>query len=297
MSNRIIIWLLAGCMLSILTACNGRDPTGPPDDGNTPPVSFAIETDPTLSPDGRFVYFIRTDTMFLDRSGIYRANSADAVRSLVLSGTDFTSPGVSPGGDSVAFIRNGQVWFYRPSDGRTLASGFDTPVRSVLYIDGQTILLNMSLNSLSLRDLTDNSELRNWAGREPGLTEPNTIVYLDDAGMDLYYVLEWPVGSQLALELQSISTPIGIHIPSWPDYDSGRNYLLFTQSSGAGEYKVIVTRPATTSGRDTVATASAPKAIFLPDGRIVYTAEDGRLWQTDVTGSFHLPFTATADPD
>jgi hypothetical protein len=284
-------------MLSILAACDGSDPTGPPDGGISPPVSFAIETDPTLSPDGRYVYYIRTDTMFLDRSGIYRANSADAIRSPVLTGTDFSSPSVSPSGDSVAFIRNGQVWFYRPSDGRTLASGIDFPASSVLYIDGQTILLNTSVSSLSQWDLADGSELRNWAGRNPSLVGPNTIVYLQSGGTDRENVIECNFGSQIDIILETISTSLGINPPFWPDLGSGGDYLVFTLGSGAGEYKVIVTRPATTSGRDTVATASAPKAIFLPDGRIVYTGEDGRLWQTSVTGSSHLPFTATADPD
>ena len=139
MKNVLIIFFI------LFIGCDkDKSPTDPTDNDNSTGFEYGyyIETDPTISSDRNYVFFVATDTSDneISGSGIYYARVVNPIRKLILRGDNYRNPVPSPNNQLIAFIKSGNVKiFNRILDTTTVLTDYKN-YSSIIFLNDSILL-------------------------------------------------------------------------------------------------------------------------------------------------------------
>lgn len=273
--------LLIALSLAAVIGC-GDESKGPTVDVKP---SFNIETEPSLSFDREFVYFIGNDEDDSALSGIYRARVTEPVRELILSGTDLHSPTVSPDNSTVAYLKGERVHFLRLSDGKDVPATINAVFESLLWVN-DTSLIGSRDDMLYLVDQGGRTSTLLRSGWDPSLISTNEIAAFIPSLEGTYLAISFDprfMQSSSLFVIQASSRP------HWPSVDTSMANMAFSVTENDSHQIHLVQQPV--MGSKVIAVSSRhPKALFIDLQTILFTGPDGRLYRTNMNGSQTDPF-------
>lgn len=254
--------------------------------GNGNGGSYALETEPSLSPDRAYIYYISSDTAYDRYNGIFRTSVASPIREKIFHGEGYHSPTIGFDNNTVAYLESGQIRYFRISDMTGWQSNFTDVFESIIFIHDSILLAN---RHDTLWQVQESEELlfrfphRGW---DPTLVTKDTFVCF--AGEDLtYHIIKHNVYSTRPETLHTITTS---GRPRWPTYDPQSGRLAYCIEM-PGERRIY-------SAEDTpifIDSSSFSKPYILNWNLIIFTGPDGRFYQSDFYGTKSVPFIFVGD--
>ncbi|HDL03881.1 MAG: hypothetical protein DRP46_01915 [Candidatus Zixiibacteriota bacterium] len=271
--------LLCLLVIAVIFAC-GDEYYGPePDDG---PVITAIETEPSLSPDGNYIYYISSDTTDEYYSGIFRISVSTLIRRKLVHGTGYHSPTAGFNNSMIAFLDSGRVNYFSLIDLSRRTSSLSESFISISYIR-DSILLGYRTDSLFL--ISDSGEVSPLpvTGWDPRVISEDVFIYFTGKSPEFYAVMNniFVVDPDTLLALNTSARP------SWPTLTRTYNQLAYDVS--AGSRREIYTAQLGGDSPLLIANSQYSKSLYLEDGRLIFTGSSGSFYYSDYTGANPQP--------
>ena len=265
--------------IAVIFACGDEYYGSGPDDG---PDITAVETEPSLSPDGIYIYYISTDTADQYYSGIFRISVSTLIRQKLVHGMGYHSPTVGFNNGMVAFLDSGRVNYFSLFDLSRRTSSLTDNFASISYIR-DSILLGYRSDSLFL--INDSGEvsplpLKGW---DPRVLSEDIFIYFTGKSPEFYAVRN----NIFVIDPDTLLTLNTSARPSWPTLTEAYDQLAYDVS--AGSRREIYTAQLGGDSSLLIANSQYSKSLYLEDGRLIYTGLDGRLFYSDYTGASPRP--------
>jgi hypothetical protein len=257
---------------------------------NGGPDRYRIETEPTLTPNRNYIYYITTDTSNTAKSGIYRAKAKKPVREEVLLGEGFHSPTLSPDNNTLAFLESAKINYFRLSDQSRWKSSVTDGFESIVFVN-DSLLAACRYNSIFL--LNENSGIADFFtdGWDPTLVMPDTIVYLieDTIGsVNTYRIVKNDISNNQPDTILNIGHLELFEFPRWPTLEPLIGRLTYAVRTPIINY---VFSAEIGSGVSThIDTTRYEKPYIINYDLIIFTGPDGRFYQSDFSGEAIFPF-------
>jgi len=242
---------------------------------------YAIETEPSLSLDRSYIYYVSTDTSYDQFSGIYRASVATPVREKILLGENFHSPTVGPNNDILAYLDSSRIKFYNISDSTNWSSDVTDSFESIVMIDTNLI---MACRDDSLF-LVENGSLQFYAmGWDPTIISLDTFLYVigDDS---LYHIIK---GNKFNILPDTLFTYKTMARLRWPSIHPQSGRFVFDLNWFA--QNMIYSR---TTGLDSLTfidSSEYSKGLLVNYDQVIFTGPDGRFYISPYNGAYSVPY-------
>ncbi|MDH3889669.1 MAG: hypothetical protein OEV49_01180 [candidate division Zixibacteria bacterium] len=262
-----------------------EDPTKSGGSGFHP--RYKIETEPTRTLDGQYIYYIATDTLNLGNSGVFRAEIDKPIRELVLAGEDLHSPTLAPDNNRLAYLNGGIIEYYNLSTQAVDTSSIDREFSSIVYLN-DTLLVGRANMSIYIVNEVRGTLINVGNGWHPSVVTQDTFTYTAprhglndvvvkrDASLTVNDTL-------LTLPLESTWRTI-----LWPGGDPSSDRWVWVRSSNNGlALHAVQLQPYVDRMLDST---MSEKALLLGPDKIIFTSFDGRFYETDWAGSDPFPW-------
>lgn len=251
--------------------------------GHTGPGLYSIETEPSLSPDRNYLYYISNDTTSSLYRGIYRASVETPVREKILHGLNYHSPTISLDNNTIAYLDSGKINYYRMSDMAKWTSAVADSFESILFVSDSVILANRN-DSLFLVDEAEKASAFWIIGWDPTLVSRDTFVYF--VGTDsAYHIVK---NNLYNIHPETLFTVATTAWPRWPSFDPESNHLAFEIERF--HQKFIYSAEVAADTFIFIDSSEYSKPYILNHNLIIFTGPDGRFYQSDFYGTKSVPF-------
>ncbi|UCD93387.1 MAG: hypothetical protein JSU69_06320 [Candidatus Zixiibacteriota bacterium] len=274
--------LAALILIAVLLGC-GDEYYGPTGSGGGNHGPYPVETEPSLSPDLNYIYYVSTDTAHNLYSGIYRASVGQPKREKIFAGAGLHSPSVGFDNNTVAYIDSGRIKYYRMSDMSGWPSNVTDSFGSIFYLsnDPLDILIGQRNDSIFLVTESEGAVPFIARGWDPTFVFKDTFVYL--TGEDsIYHIIKSNIYN---LSPDTLFTLITNAWPHWPSLERNSGWVGY---SLAWYYQRFIY-----AAKDTfhfVDSSDYLKPLMLRYNMIIYTGPDGRFYQSNFYGTKSVPF-------
>ncbi len=269
-------------ILAFLISCG--DENYGPIGGGSDPGPYTIESEPSLSPDKNFVYYIANDTITYLYSGIYRLDIGVPKREKILYGHTYHSPSVNFDNKLVAYLDANIINYYNFSLDSHYVLDSSSYYESIFYVSND-VLLGNRFDSIFVIDETGFSYFL-LEGRDPTYVAPDSFVYLSGEDSVFSILLKNVVLPNLPETLVTIST--GTALPRWPSLHSVSGRLAY--GIEFSQQKFIYTIGQSDTGFVFVDSSDYSKPLLLRENLLIFTGPDGRFYQSDAHGNKTVPF-------
>lgn len=269
--------------LILFAGCGDEYYGSGPDDPE--PLTTVIESEPSLSPDGNYIYYISTDTTDSFYSGIFRISLDNLSRQKLVHGTGYHSPTVGSDNRTVAYLKDGRINYFSLAN----LSGRESPVTDTFYTIfylRDTILIGGRNDSLFL--ITDSGEVSRMpieSGWDPCYIAEDRFVYFSGEASDFYAfrttIFAIDPDSDTLLHLSMSARP------HWPTLAENFDHIAFDIFDGA--YRFIYTAPLGGNSPRFIAESEHIRPLYLNDGRLLFTGPNGRFYYSDYEGAPAVP--------
>ncbi len=269
----LIISLIAGCDKNN-TVLKSSGPGG----------AYPIETQPSLSLDRQYIYYINTDTTIPANDGIYRVNTATAERERLLTGSSFASPTISPDNLILAFLFSGTIVYYDMANKEIRSSEISNKFASITFFD-DTLLAGQLDSSIFVIKTNKRSVTPFFQGWDPVASGLKKFAYVRNfsAGRSILKVSFITNSESPVQSLGNIATP------GWPSIDTVSNRFTCTLNIDSKKFIIAGTIRGETHMIDST---NYPGSVIVSADKIIFTGPDGRFYVSDFAGKLAVPFVA-----
>ncbi|UCE24253.1 MAG: hypothetical protein JSU74_13340 [Candidatus Zixiibacteriota bacterium] len=256
----------------------------------TEPEHYSKETEPTLSLDREFIYFVVSDTLFPDKHGIYRARVDSPAREKVLAGFGFHSPVVSASGFEVAFLTGSTLNYLKLADGTVTSAGVSGNYEVILPLN-DSLYVGCAGQQLYLINSRDSSVTRLGTGSDPTRYGPNRFIALTEVSAGAYAILKFTYRDDVEGDLFSIDTLDMLSASGeirWLSLESIQKRYVYVEKLDT--VNNVYTGQVGTTVKNFIATTDHVKAHILGYNLLIYPGPDGRFYQSNFEGSSKAPF-------
>ena len=269
----------------MLVGCS-EDSTGSDGSGNYVP-RYLVESEPTRTLDGRYVYYIATDTINLGQSGIFRAEVNKPIREMILAGVDLHSPTLAPNNTTLAYLNGGIIEHYSLLTETIDTSDIVREFRSIAWLN-DTMLVARADWSIYLVNELRGTLTAVGDGWYPSVVARDTFTYTAPR----YGLSDVVVKCDASLAVCDIVLTLPFSMTSglilWPSRDPSSDRWVWVRSTGDG-MTVHAVQAQPYLDREFPPTMG-DKALLLGPDKIIFTSFDGRFWETDWDGSDPFPW-------
>jgi hypothetical protein len=294
---------LAALAILVVVGCSG-DPTEP--HSNTYDDWLFLESEPSLTFNREFIYYIRTDTANQWRSGVYRAKVNKPVREPILLRQGLHSPTITSNGTVVAYLDSGRIYYYNIYDSTLRESVVTESFKSIVYINDSLLLAgridNVSrFDSLFIINEAAGSVSYFDYGYHPTFIARDTFLCMVETINSEFFLLWRDLSGELSDTLLRFDDLSEFGIPCWPTYEPSQNRIAFVLTQGANYllYSGQITEVGSHDKEATanmIGTALTEKAYILDYNLIIYTGRDGRFYQINYSGTNTFAFWTDLGP-
>jgi hypothetical protein len=271
-----IALLIAGC---------DKDSIIPSNSG--PDGAYSIETQPALSLDRQYIYYINIDTALPANNGIYRINTATAVREKIIPGDRFSSPTISPDNRTLAYLDSGKIFLYNMI-GKTIApSGIPDTFASITFISDSLIAGHFD-SSIYIINIEKKTVTQFFSGWDPVACGWDDFVAIRKAS-GYFYISRFPFGTNIEDLVLFLG---GDTIPSWPSFDTASERLTYTINDDGRKKIYAGVRRGESHLIDSTDFAGS---VIVSANKIIFTGHDGRFYVSDFAGQLAVPFVPEID--
>lgn len=246
-----------------------------------------IESEPTRTLDGRYVYFIATDTSGHVESGIFRAEVEIPVRQMILAGEDLHSPTMAPDNNTLAYLNGRIIEHYDLSTKTVDTSSIDREFRSIAWLNDSLLVACEYPYIYIVNELRETATVVG-EGWDPSPVSRDTFIYVVSGPGEGYSVVTCDVSLSACDTIFFVSTVDNVGIVRWPSLWPQMGRLAWGRDNING-MDVFVGEINPYSVREICATARI-KPLLLGHDKIIFTSFDGRFWETDWAGSNSVPW-------
>ncbi|PKK82138.1 MAG: hypothetical protein CVT49_15225 [candidate division Zixibacteria bacterium HGW-Zixibacteria-1] len=254
-------------IFTIFVACGDEYYGSSPDDN---PTYVTIETEPALSSDGTYIYYISTDTSDSYYSGIFRVSVASLQRQKLVHGLGYHSPTVSFNNNNLAYLDAGRINYQSLFDMSHRESSIPDSFLSIAYIRDSILVASRNDSIFVVTDSGDMSPLvpKGW---DPTILSEDTFLYFTGKSPDFYVVRNNIYG----VRPETLFSMSGTARPRWPAMMTGYNYLSYEIADWSRHYFYVRKTPSDTAVA--IGDSKYAKSILLKDGRILFTGDIGQF--------------------
>ncbi len=272
-------------------ACDNDD-SGPTSNEPTwtEPEHYSKETEPSLSLDREFLYFVVSDTLFPDKHGIYRARVDSPAREQVLAGFGFHSPVASANGFEVAFLTGSTLNYLKLADGTVTSAGVSGNYEAILALN-DSLYVGCVGQQLYFINSRDSSVTRLGTGRDPTRYGPNRFIAVTEVGAGAYAILRFTYRNDVEEDPFSIDTLEILGASGeirWVSLESTQNRYVYVEMLDT--VNNVYTGQVGTTVKNFIATTDHVKPHMLGYNLLIYPGPDGRFYQSNFEGSSKAPF-------
>ncbi len=265
-----VILLILGC---------SEKPTRP--GGNYVP-RYSFESEPTLSPDRQWVYFIATDTVTPANSGIYRAPISRPASETVLLGESLHSPTIAPDNRTLAYLDAGEIEYYDLLSQTGSSANIRRAFESIQYIN-DSLLVAQADSSVWLINDRRSMVSHIGRGRDPSALVGDTFIYLAPVDGTAGGIVKCDASFAVRDTIFCIAPHDQPGSARWPAWDPAGSTMVWVYHTSS-DTAVYVGQGQPSNNRRLAATTQR-KALIVRPGTVIFTGNDGRFYQTDYTGS------------
>ncbi len=283
--------LLVGPVILAVAGCNPDDSgTNAPDNTFIDPVYYSAEYEPSLSVDGKYVYFITADTLLQEKNGIYRADVDSPRREKILFGFGFHSPVQFPDQSGLAFLTGGTVNYLNFASGAVSPAGVSGSYQSIVFINDN--LMIGCIGKLLYLINTETSQVSQFgSGCDPTYYAPNQIIALSDRTGGIWGVHKFTYsmnseGTEITVDTLALIAAEGDI--RWLSLEPTRDRYVYVEDRDS--VGLVFTGQLGVSGKYFIAETGHVKAHMLDFNQLIYQGPDGRFYKSDFIGSYHVPF-------
>jgi hypothetical protein len=276
--------IILAALLATVSGC-GDEEYGVSRNGDSHISFFVIETQPSLSPDGEYVYYIANDTAQFKYSGVYRARVTMPLREKIYHGFSFRSPSIAFDNNTIAYLDSDKIRYYRISDMRQWASGITDGFESIVFINDGSLVAHRN-DSLFLIDESSDSSIFILPGWDPTLVARDTFVYFSRSIEDsTYHIVRYSFGTDSPETLLTLTTAAR---PRWPTLDIASGHMAYGLEFF--DQKFIYTTEIGGDSSIFIDSTEYLKPYILNYNLLIYTGPDGRFYQSGFYGGKGVPF-------
>jgi len=275
-------------LLTMLLFCMGCEEKAPTESNPDPETGgYRLESEPSLSPDGRYVYYIATDTIDPSRSGLWRAEVVKPERAELHNGTAFSSPSASPNGNVVAYLDSSRIGYYSISQHRSWASSVALEYDALVMLN-EDQLIGERDDSLFLISEAATTTQFVTRGYDPTLVAVDTFVYLVPMPGYAYGVVKSGLPEMEPDTVYYVSVADWSGVIRWASLHNGNGKLVWTHE--ISNLNTIVTGQLPFSDPIPIDVSPTKKPCIISEFLIIFTGPDGRFWKSDFEDSGIWPF-------
>lgn len=284
---RAVVWMvmIVAILLPLMLVGCSEDSTGS-GGGNYVP-RYLVESEPTRTLDGRYIYFIATDTINLGKSGIFRAEVDKPIREMILAGENLHSPTLAPNNTTLAYLNGGIIEHYNLLTGTIGTSNIAREFRSIAWLN-DTLLVARANWSIYIVNELRGTLINAMTGWYPSVVTRDTFTYTAPRYGLSDVVIKCgasPMACDIVLTLP-FSMTSGLIL--WPGRELSSDRWVWVQNTGFG-MRVHAVQAQPFSDRE-IDSTMGDKALMLGPDKIIFTGFDGRFWETDWAGSDPFPW-------
>jgi hypothetical protein len=283
--HRLYLFLI----LSVVLACGCTEDRPTRSNGEQ---HFSLETDPQLSPDGNYIYYVSLDSFLLDNSGIYRASVLTPIREKIVSGVGLSSPTLSPDNQTLVYIDSGDIRWYDLISHNTgqFPSGFLW--NAIVFVDTSELIACRD-SFIELINIAALSAAGLGLGFEPDNDRDSTYIISTNLEPDFRLILRenyWNGQTDTLLKAQFPGLIPPIRSPS---KHPSNDHLVFSIRNGSA-YDIYSARGDTLT---VLGKSNRSGVEIVADDLVLFTGPVGLLYRTTVSGGMPLPWVHVEDPD
>jgi len=281
-------------LLLILLICCDDDNSTNSINSNGDAATTWIESEPSLTADRSYIYYINKDTVSSEKSGIYRARIDQPIREEVLHGEGYHSPTMIVDNDTLAFLdSNGIINFYDISEKSLSVSGITDDFNSITFVNDSFIVGNRD-DSLFLVNKRENTVSFFSLGWDPIFYAVDTFLCITRGGTGYYQITRFDDfdTSPNILHGFNISPP---SMPRWASAESLLNRFVFVIEDY--DKKEVYTGMLDTNDLILIDSTGFNKPCLIDYDFIIYSGPDGRFFQSNYAGTNKFPFWQEINPE
>ena len=285
-------------LVLLFISCTEQTPVNNVNGNNNNETSFfRIEIEPSLSFDRNTLLMVRADTLIPSLNGIYSAQVNNPIRTEEYLRDKIISPTLGVNTNVMAFLRTSKLYFYDKLLDTSYISSLSQSFQMVIFLNDTMLIgeilqsiVTISYPSLNISTLAE--------GFLPAIYRADTIAYLNSFTSSVHIIhlatptkiLSLPsVGGDIAIDTIFASRPKSFSIePNSRRYCyslwNGQNFDIYSGGSGNETDKKI-------------AESDFSGVIMLNANSILFTGNDGRLYETDFLGKISIPYWAAVNSD
>ena len=276
--------VLAGTIMVVLMlACSEK----PVDSNGSETGRYLVETEPTLSLDGQYVYLVATDTVISGNSGIYRARVGKPVREKVLAGNGLHSPTIAPDNFTLAYLSGGRISYYDLSTGNSSASSVTGSFESIQFLN-DTLLVAQIASAVYLVNESGNTKTLVAEGWEPSAAVRDTFIYVVPIPGYAYGIVKCDASLMVRDTIFYVSVLDNSGIVRWPSWNPSSDRLAWVHDDTRSlQVHVGAVQP---YGDREIDITAHEKALMIHPDLVIFTGPDGRFHQSNFAGSDIAPW-------
>jgi len=247
--------------------------------------AYNVETEPSLSPDKQFIYYISTDSARNRYSGIYKAALGAPIRERVLFGNNYHSPVLNFDNNTLAFLEFGRIKYFNLAGMTTYVSAVNDSFESIIFLNESIIIGNRRDSLFSVNESNETSLFAALGWDPTSIARDTFICFVHGSSPQHYKVMKNNAGNTNSEVLLDVITDTR---PRWPTFDPTSGRLAF--SWNLNEKTHIFTAEMLGYTRNLVDSSDFPKPHILNLDMIIFTGPDGRFYQTNFRGTKSIPF-------
>ncbi|MDH4157921.1 MAG: hypothetical protein OEW00_11670 [candidate division Zixibacteria bacterium] len=274
------LWLLVG--LLAVVGCDEAGKGVSPD--RRPPVTRK-ESQPALTMDRQYIYYVNDDTVNPVNSGVYRARVNAPEREAVLYGRGWHSPTVSLTGGRLACLDStGSIYYYSPADKSLSGSAITERFASITFVN-DTLLVGERAGGLSLVNEVRRTVTLFTAGWDATCPAVDKFVCVARTESHLYHLVQYADFSPVPETLLTLWT---MAVPRWPSMEGHLRRLAFTLQSSDGIE--VHTAAAGEIGSTFICNTWHVKPYMIDFNLLIFAGPDGRFYRADFDGESIFPW-------
>ena len=248
---------------------------------------YNLETEPALSLDHQFVYFVTTDTSNVDNSGIYRARVSKPIRELIHASEGLHSPTIAPDNNRLGYLDSGLIRYYDLSQQLISSSSIDREFHSIQFVN-DSLLVAYSGDSIYLVNESRVAVSSVAAGWDPSPVARDTFIYVVPIVGYAYGIVRFDISSSIRDTIFYISVFGNFGNTRWPSWDPTSDRLAWVHDNSrtmqvhVGAIEPYLDREIDSTGHE--------RTLMLHGDLVIFSGPDGRLYQSNFAGSDIAPW-------
>ena len=274
------VLILAG-LLAVVGCDDDRSGVSP---DRRPPVTRK-ESQPSLTMDREYVYYINDDTVNSINSGIYRARVNAPERENVMYGRGWHSPTMSCAGDRLACLDStGSIYYYSVANKSLSASAITEKFVSITFVN-DTLLVGERAGWLFLVNEARQAVSLFAAGWDATCSAVDRFVCVARTESHLYHIVRFADFNPVPETLLTLWT---MAVPRWPSKEGHLGRLAFTLQSSEGIE--VHTATAGEIGSTLICETWHVKPYLIDFNLVIFAGPDGRFYRADFDGESIFPW-------